>query len=47
MKVKIVFFVHRFVALLTFAFPDVISVYLDVNPTQVEPLLREIFDLKV
>ncbi|CRL05937.1 CLUMA_CG019099, isoform A [Clunio marinus] len=26
---------------------DVISVYLDVNPSQVEPLLREIFDLKV
>lgn len=26
---------------------DIISVYLDVNPSQVEPLLREIFDLKV
>jgi hypothetical protein len=26
---------------------DVISVYLDANPSQVEPLLREIFDLKV
>ena len=26
---------------------EVISVYLDVNPSQVEPLLREIFDLKV
>lgn len=24
----------------------IISVYLDVNPSQVEPLLREIFDLK-
>lgn len=24
----------------------VISVYLDVNPAEVEPLLREIFDLK-
>lgn len=24
----------------------VINVYLDVNPAQVEPLLREIFDLK-
>ncbi|XP_058464455.1 nuclear hormone receptor HR96 [Malaya genurostris] len=26
---------------------EIISVYLDVNPAQVEPLLREIFDLKV
>ncbi|CAO1442575.1 unnamed protein product [Diamesa hyperborea] len=26
---------------------EIISVYLDVNPSQVEPLLREIFDLKV
>lgn len=24
----------------------IITVYLDANPTQVEPLLREIFDLK-
>lgn len=24
----------------------IIAVYLDVNPNQVEPLLREIFDLK-
>lgn len=26
---------------------EIISVYLDVNPAQIEPLLREIFDLKV
>ncbi|XP_063704782.1 nuclear hormone receptor HR96 [Culicoides brevitarsis] len=26
---------------------EIVNVYLDVNPTQVEPLLREIFDLKV
>uniref|UniRef100_A0A336K580 CSON000745 protein n=1 Tax=Culicoides sonorensis TaxID=179676 RepID=A0A336K580_CULSO len=26
---------------------EIINVYLDVNPSQVEPLLREIFDLKV
>lgn len=25
----------------------IIAVYLDVNPSQVEPLLREIFDLKI
>lgn len=25
----------------------IVNVYLDVNPAQVEPLLREIFDLKV
>lgn len=30
-----------------FCLTDVISVYLDVNPGEVEPLLREIFDLKV
>lgn len=33
--------------LLMFCVSDIISVYLDVNPRQVEPLLREIFDLKV
>lgn len=25
---------------------EIVGVYLDVNPKQVEPLLREIFDLK-